>query len=1167
MTASSQTQTVLRPVSELQQQQELQRGHALDPARSVWVSASAGSGKTTLLTERVLRLLLQNRIENCPRLPNILCLTYTKAAAAEMQNRIHKHLGQWAILPEAELQNKLESTFQIKTNNEILKKARRLFAQVLERPDCIRIMTMHAFCQMILNRFPHEAGLAPHFTLLEGEAEKDFQQQVLRYCFADIRKNPILTAALNTLGETQSSSRTSDMLQGVFQNAAKWAGHFEVFPELTLFANDLQKRLGLTSVTTVALFLSSNCNEPALPEQAMLQAAEYLQVGTQNDKDRSGAIRVWITDKESRAKNFDDYANIYLTDKQEIRKSLFTKEVSKKYPEIVDIMSREASRIDAVVQQRNALLFYHQQCAFYELSKHMWHLLKDMKQRHAQLTYDDLILTTRDLLSNSDVAPWILYKLDGGIDHILIDEAQDTSPQQWDIVFGLLDEILSGVGARSDANRTIFVVGDEKQSIYSFQGANHRHYLDVKQKLFARFENLPNRMQPVERIQSYRSTSAVLSFVDAVFQQDSVRQGVSAESIRHFAHRSAQGFVELWPTIKTEPAELPAAWHPPMQRDDSKHAYIQLAVQIANQISVWLSQGWHIKTRAEHGADALRPIKPDDIIILLQYRSHLLAPIIRALKDRNIPVAGIDRMRLHEQAAIQDVLTLCRFLLLPNDDLTLAELLRGPFIRISDLQLFEIAHGRSGSLWAALQSIPHYSTICDYLKIFLGVVDTISSFAIVSQIYATPCPGHISGGKAALIHRLGIDAIDPLEQLLSAARNFDSQNPLSLQLFVRAIAEDDSEIKREQSDANGQVRIMTTHGAKGLEAPIVIMPDLMRDPYKQRRTDALLWDEQGITYAATPVAKWIPLIKHVKTYHETVREEEHRRLLYVALTRAADVLILCSAVKNKLPNNSPWQVHTQDAMQRLNAKVVESAIGTLYRYGDDTTLAPPKNLAPVETPKTIDTPAWLYQPLQNLEKETIYNPSSLVKPDEAQLSPILSSSSAPSSSFARGRLLHRLLQLLPALPDDARETAAARFLERNAGQDAAANARDVREVMAVLHHPHFAKVFSRDAMAEMPIIGTLNGKHFSGQIDRMLVTQDEVLVIDFKTNRPPPKTIEQVDETYLAQMACYAGLLEQIYPGKAIRTALLWTHTVTLMELNSAALQRGKQILDRLPKS
>lgn len=1148
--------------SELQQQQETQRRDALNPARSVWVSASAGSGKTTLLTERVLRLLLQNRIENRTRLPNILCLTYTKAAAAEMQNRIHKQLGGWATMPEAELQNRLESTFHIKTNTQILKNARRLFAQVLERPDAIRIMTMHAFCQMILGRFPHEAGLAPHFTLLEGEAEKRFQQQVLAQCFADIKRSPVLSYALNSLGHTQSSSRTADMLQQVFKNAGKWARHFESHPTLAEFSAALQKKLGIEKIMSVDELLTIHCHEPCLSDEDMLQAASWLQHGTKTDIERGNTISYWIKDKTNRVTNFDNYADAFLTKDESILKTLFTKKVGEEHPDIFDIMNREAQRIETVVQMRNALVFYHQQCAFYQISLHVWALISDTKRRHAQLTYDDLILKTRDVFTKSELAPWILYKLDGGIDHILIDEAQDTSPEQWDIVFALLDEVLAGEGARADAHRTLFVVGDEKQSIYSFQGANHRHYLEVKDKLFKRFADLPEPMLDLQRVQSYRSTSSVLSFVDAVFDSDEARKGVSNTTIRHFAHRAQQGMVELWSPIKTEASELPPAWHPPMQRDDTKHAYIQLAQRIADTIHTWLHEGWHIKTRDVGNAAPTRTIKPDDIIILLQYRSHLLSPIIRALKDKNIPVAGIDRMVLHEQPAIQDILSLCRFLLLPDDDLTLAEVLRGPFIRISDAQLFALAHNRKGSLWNALQLSSHQS-ICDYLKALLNLVDKVSSFALLSHIYASPCPGHMAGGKAALIHRLGIDAIDPLEQLLSSARNYDAQNPLSLQLFVRAVAQDDTEIKREQSDANGEVRIMTTHGAKGLEAPIIIMPDLMRDPDKQGKADALLWDEAGFAYAATPVAKRIPIIRQAKQYSETVREEEHRRLLYVALTRAADALILCGAIKNKDPSNSPWHTHTQGAMQRLDAEVIGEGEHTIWRLGDAQTLSRPPSVATGIRHAHIELPAWATTPLITASKQTVYNPSSLVRDDEPQLSP---SSTGQTSSFARGRLLHRLLQLLPSIPDAAREDAAFRFLERNTVQDAATNAKDVREVMTVLRNPHFAGVFSNRAMAEVPIIGIIHGNRFSGQIDRLLVTDTEVLVIDFKTNRPPPRNVIDVDETYLAQMACYAHLLAQIYPGKAIRSALLWTYTAVLMELDEAALQRGREILTRLDK-
>ncbi|MDX1923235.1 MAG: double-strand break repair helicase AddA [Alphaproteobacteria bacterium] len=1157
MSATAQ-KNILPQSSELAQQQEAQRLRALNPAQSVWVSASAGSGKTTLLTQRVLRLLLQNRIEKRTHknkvLPNILCLTYTKAAAAEMQNRIRMQLQQWAILPEGDLQNRLEETFALKTNPTVLKEARRLFAFALERPDAIRIMTMHAFCQMILNRFPHEAGLAPHFTLLEGEAEKLFHEQVLSEFYGQIKTSPALNDALTTLGYSQATSRTKEMLGEVFKNSGKWAAHFAAHPTPENFAKSLQTKLNLVFIGSERELLE----QQSVPENELLQAADWLQAGSKTDKERGVAISKWVHDKQNRAPHFDEYALAYLTTEETVRAKLFTKDIEKNNPSIADILNREAQRVLALVQTRNALRFYHQHVAFYILAQHLWQLVKDVKRRNAQLTYDDLILTTRDVFTQPELAPWVLYKLDGGIDHILIDEAQDTSPEQWDIIFALLDEVLSGRGAREDEARTLFVVGDEKQSIYSFQGANHRHYLEVKAQLFARFKHLLKPMIEVDRIQSFRSTSAVLEFVDEVFRRDEIRKGVSNTALRHYPYRAMRGMVELWSPVKTEMKPLPQPWEAPLERDDSKHAYVRLAQRIADTIATWLSQSYQLKTREGQQ----RAVKPDDIIILLQRRSHLLSPIIRALKERNIPVAGIDRMVLHKQPAVQDVLSLCRFLLLPQDDLTLAEVLRGPFIRISDEQLFAIAHRRSGSLWQALQDTQSLNTICDYLKHLLAKVDTVSSFALLSHIFVMPCPGNPAGGKTALIHRLGMDAIDPLEQLLSAARQHDAQHPLSLQLFVRAIAQDDSELKREQSEANCEVRIMTTHGAKGLEAPIIIMPDLMRDPHKQGKQPSVFWDSDGFVFPATPVAKKVPAVEACKAFSKEARDEEHRRLLYVALTRAADVLILCSAIKDEEAKPQPWQAHIQDAMNQLAADATELNGEPIWKFGDVQTLSPPVAPVPNITTDLHQPPAWLLQPIPPISaKQPIYNPSMLQRGDETQLSP---SASGTASSFMRGRLLHRLLQLLPNIPDDQREEAAARFLIQSSGSDRDVMLKDVQEVMAVLRNPVFADVFSKDAQAEVPIIGTINGKYFSGQIDRLLVTDTEVLVIDFKTNRPPPRTTADVEHGYAAQMACYKILLEQIYKGRKLRAGLLWTHNLTLMELDDASLQRGMRILDNL---
>jgi ATP-dependent helicase/nuclease subunit A len=1139
-------------VSALQQQQETQRGDALNPHQSIWVSASAGSGKTTLLTQRVLRLLLQGLMDGRKKLPNILCVTYTKAGAAEMQNRIHEQLAAWATWPEDKLQDSLDKNFNIHADTKMLNRARRLFALVLERPDCVRIMTMHAFCQMLLHRFPLEAGLAPHFTLLEGDAQKTFETAVLSRFVANVKSDTTLNASFETLASSQGSQRTRDMLQQVFYNASRWENYFAMYSDVQIFASVLQKEMALDFIGDAQEFLTKQCANT--PHADLKHAAQALQSGGKTDKDRACAILTWINDVENRTHHFDIYAQIFLTKEGEKRAKLCTVDVVKKHPETKDVLDKEALRVQYILGQLTALRFYHQQCAYYRLCSHVWQLYNAEKQRQACLTYDDLILKTRDVLSQEGLSQWVLYKLDGGLDHVLIDEAQDTSPEQWDILFLLLEEFLSGEGARADANRTVFVVGDEKQSIYSFQGANRNYYLDVKNRLFQQMNAAGKTMLDLQRVQSFRSAPTILSYVDAVFASDA-QKGVTEHTMRHFSARhTAHGLVELWEPLLGTQTQMPEPWHPPLHREDAQSASVQLAQRIAQTIAAWLQQGWHIKTR-ETGNEIMRPIRADDIIILLQKRSHLLAPIIRALKDNNVPVAGIDRMRLNEQGAVQDMMTLCRFLLLPHDDLTLAEVLRSPFIRLSDVQLFELAHNRTGNLWQTVQADERYETIAYYLKKLLNRTDRISCFSLLSHFLFEPCPANAQSGQAALISKLGADAIDPLEQLLSAVKRYESQNSLSLQLFVQAIGRDESDIKRDQAKASGEVRIMTTHGAKGLEAPIVFVPDMMRDAGIKWNMVTQFWHEKGFALAATAGAGDIPIVKTVKENMQTAQEEENRRLLYVALTRAADVLILCGAVKKekeKTKDSERWYAHCLSAMTMLDAPEENNA----WRYGDVHALSPfERNVARVVAPPAA-LPAWVHRALPDIQKEPrIYNPSAFVEQDEYYDAP---QAQGETSSYQRGRMLHRLLQLLPELPEQQREDAAIRYLKNQQVDD---YAHDVKEVLAIVQHPVFASIFSNAAQAEVPIVGRVFGKMVSGQIDRLLVTDTDVLVIDFKTNRPPPKTLDGVADSYLAQMACYVALLEKIYPAKTIRAALLWTHSLTLMELDADSIARGTAIL------
>ncbi|MBI3419171.1 MAG: PD-(D/E)XK nuclease family protein [Proteobacteria bacterium] len=592
--------------------------------------------------------------------------------------------------------------------------------------------------------------------------------------------------------------------------------------------------------------------------------------------------------------------------------------------------------------------------------------------------------------------------------------------------------------------------------------------------------------------------------------------------------------------MSTKP-ELPAPWTPPLTREEGKPAPVQLAENIATSIRRWLSEGWVLASKK-------RAVEPGDILILLQRRSNLLLPIVRALKDKHVPVAGIDRMVLGEQSAVQDVFSLCRFLLLPEDNLTLAEVLRGPFIRLSDEQLFTLAHGRGEkSLWGRLQQATAHEKTAAYLKHLLSTTDYRPAFTLLNEILFKSCPADETSGQHALVRRLGPDATDPLEQLLAAALLQESEVP-SLQLFVQGVMQSKIQSKRDLSKATGQVRILTVHSAKGLEAPIVIIPDLARDPNKTSEAAALLWNENNMPLVSGDA---VPLLRDAKDSAKLAELEEHRRLLYVALTRARDVLILCGLAGKE--DKEPWHEFCRMGMERLSVKPANG----IWRHGNEAAFAPPAKAETSQKEKRIALPEWIYRAVETTgEKRRFVNPSQVAAVNEKILPPV-----AQQTAFRRGQLLHRLLQMLPEAEEAARENLAYEFLLGQSGEAAEICKKNAQEVMRVLRHPVFAPLFAQGSRAEVPVIGRLEGKRISGQIDRLAVTEKEVLIIDYKTNRPPPARIEDIPRQYRAQMAAYRALLEKIYPGQKMRCALLWTHTLQLMELDEAMHLEGLAIL------
>ena len=791
-----------------------------------------------------------------------------------------------------------------------------------------------------------------------------------------------------------------------------------------------------------------------------------------------------------------------------------------------------------------------------------------MKAGRASLDYDDLIIATRKLFQDTDKNAWVLYKLDYGLDHILLDEAQDTSPGQWDIVEGPLEEFFSGEGVRDDV-RTFFAVGDQKQSIYSFQGADAGLFtakqLALGEKIAAatEFENVPLTV-------SFRTTEPVLKFVDALFAPSEALEGLDDKALEHGVHRNGHaGLVELWPlTPRPENFEV-NAWDAPVDALAPNNPTKTLCDQVASTIKEWLGK----ELLESQG----RPIVPGDIIILVQSRGPLFHQMISSLARKNVPVAGADRLKLLEDPAVEDLISYARAVLLPLDDLSLAEILKSPFFGLDDDALFDLAHNRKHSLWDALRSKaeeqpdlqPVVGAITEARRIGLKE----GAYAFFSHLLENGAPS----GRKRLYARLSEASREPIDEFMRQALDYERANPRSLQGFISWACENAGEIKRELEQGSDAVRVMTVHGAKGLEGEIVFLLDAHKPP--NLKDLGPLFTTPSPT-SPTSLGIRAPVLSRAKPDDppaaEQAREEakrdsyeEYRRLLYVAATRARDRLYICGLEQKSDP-------HKKETGEKTWHALAEDAFGCLDKVdrkhhaawdGDILSLSSPQTAA-VEKPEkeqasaSIKIPSWITKPVTPEKAQRRLAPSMLADDTEANAEPAAYSPLRTQDKYFRGRVLHRLLELLPGIKVSERKAAADKLLSRLANdidQTERDHWRD--EVFAVIEEPSFAAAFGPGSRAEISVAGTPPGAKddivVSGQIDRLVVEDNRVLVIDYKTNRPPPRNSDDVAESYLAQMAAYRALLQEIYPGKRIESALLWTHEARLMPLSNQLLDHA----------
>ena len=1135
------------------------QARASDPAASAFVSANAGSGKTHVLVQRVIRLMLAGVPPE-----KILCLTFTKAAAANMAERVFTTLGHWVTLDDDALDAAIRDAGIAHPTVALRKSARELFASALETPGGLKVQTIHALCTRLLQQFPFEANVPARFTVLDDRDQTEMMERASLAVMLDASRAPDSAIGRALLAAMANAADVT--FKDVVREACLSRDHFMAWTDAAGSADaavaQVSALLGVTADDGIEDVEREIVDGPNLPRSRWEEIARALETGAKTERENADRLRVALP--AAGAAQVDEYLGVFLTDADRTpRKSVLTKNFVRDNPAIGSRFDAEASRLGPLIEKRRAVTTRDRTEALLHIAIAAAANYRREKAERGLLDYDDLIDKTLALLA-SGASGWVHYKLDRGVDHVLIDEAQDTSPRQWDIIAHIISEFTAGAGARDGVMRTVFAVGDEKQSIFSFQGAAPREFDARRWELKKKFEDAELRFESIPLTYSFRSGQAILKSVDHVFRDEAIYRSIHAEKaypLHEALPDAGPSQIDLWELSVADEKQDIEGWRAPFDGVPVTSAEVKLSKRIQSEIGRLVAGG----TMTGRLGNRRRLIY-GDVLVLVRRRGNLFDAVIQALKHAGIPVAGADRLKLTEHIAIIDLMNLADALLLPQDDLALAVALKSPLFNLTEDELFRLAWNRKGSLRDALTAHAAESGR------FRGALDRLAE---CERRFRTETPfafyAWLLGGdqgRARILRRLGHEANDALDEFLELAMSYERKAPASLQGFVAWLRAADTEVKRDMEISRDEVRVMTVHGAKGLEAPVVIMADTTTSPSDTQRL-RLIHLPQGnggkVVVWAGRKADDPPCVTEARNAMLEETEHEYRRLLYVAMTRAADRLIVAGCMpgnRNSVRENSWYDLIKKGlANSGLAFQEIPAGDGLVksYRRAEDAT---PETAVALDAAASTrpSLPEWLHTPAapeQIIDRRL--RPSD---PGTDEGKPFRSGESLAlrARALQRGTLVHRLLQSLPDVATDRRRDAALKYLARNADGWTGADRQALAEmVLTLIGDARFAPVFGPGSRAEVSIVGRLErpgrpAALVSGQIDRLVVSESEVLIVDFKTNHAPPRLPAEAPSAYVRQLALYRAVLGKLYPQLPVRAALLWTETPELMEISALAL-------------